>query len=221
MDMTVADWCIADLGITEDPGRDASDTERARIARDLAPVDGLGWIGEETTIRVHDLPFYEGADLVIAADSSWEPEGVHACWLRHANLFWRLNGQSAPIHDLNGKVGVRLGRQSALPYLRFFCYFVRGEDGPFIVAEERTLSRLAQDVRAAVEANVVPADLLGEDRQGSYHAAAVVIYGTALFAARFRIHPSGMVEMVDDEPLDGGLPARIGAPLNVTGPRPD
>jgi hypothetical protein len=221
MDLTDIDTRIGALGFAEGPGREATAGERAKIVADLSPVDGLGWIGEGTRIAVFALPFHDGVDLVVASDPAWEPEAVLACWLGHGGLFWRLDGTSPPIHDLNGKVDAAIDGRNALSYLRFFCFFVRGAEGPFLVAEPASLPLVTEEARAAVAEKAVEPEYLGEDRNGALHAAATIVYGTAAFAARFKLLPSGMVEMVEDDPILDGLPGGVLAPLNLTGPVPD
>jgi hypothetical protein len=212
---------IAAIGVTEDAGRPATDEERAKLVSDLSPVDGLGWIGEDTEVRVYTLPFYTEARLVVAADASWKPTGVLACWLWLGGDFWRLDGRSAAIHDLNSKSGLVVEDRVALPYMRFFCFFVRGEEGPFFVLDERSLPLLPEAGRDALAPLMVPPELLGRDREGALHAAAFLQYGKGAFAAHFRIQPTGMVEMLDDDPLDTGTLPDIDAPLSLDGPHPD
>ena len=43
------------------------------------------------------------------------------------------------------------------------------------------------------------------DEEGAYVADAVVRYGEAIFDAQFRILPTGMIEMLDDDILMTGL----------------
>jgi hypothetical protein len=36
----------------------------------------------------------------------------------------------------------------------------------------------------------------------------MVLYGNALFSARFSMSPNGMIEMIDDEPIAADLPVK-------------
>jgi hypothetical protein len=49
---------------------------------------------------------------------------------------------------------------------------------------------------------------------GHYLCEAVVFYSNALFIANFAVQPSGMIEMIDDQPIAGDLPVRIEVPVS-------
>ena len=183
-----------------------------------------------------------------------------------------LNGKSAVLHELTDRDGANphereldLGTVNrAQDYLRFFCSFVVGIDGPFTLVEsaddlvwpeqnsERQLESFAALIERRREELNWPADLLpltGDDlrffadhdkdallrfrdrtakrdeakqhadlrsaqriprpvvtrpdlvQPGSFAAEGVVVYGETLFDARFLIRPQGMIEMVEDNPL--------------------
>ena len=40
------------------------------------------------------------------------------------------------------------------------------------------------------------------------HGSAMVLYGNALFSARFSMTENGMIEMIDDEPVAADLPVK-------------
>lgn len=221
MEITGMNERFAALGFSGSEMRAATDEERATVVSELSPVDGLGWVRDETQIGVLDLPFYDHVDLLVASDPAWEPDRVIACWLRNGATFWRLDGRSPQIHDVNGKIGTSIDTHSAMPYLRFFCYFVRGEEGPFLVADETSLTLLEEDVQTKIREMIEAPEFMGEDRHGALHAAATIVYGSAVFAARFKIQVSGLVEMLEDEPILDGLPVVINAPLSLTGPQPE
>ncbi len=48
----------------------------------------------------------------------------------------QLNGNSSPFHELNSKGGIDLGNeQKVKEYLRLFCSYVWGDEGPFVLIE--------------------------------------------------------------------------------------
>ncbi|HPF79024.1 MAG TPA: hypothetical protein PLF01_06990, partial [Alphaproteobacteria bacterium] len=104
-----------------------------------------------------------------------------------------------------------------LDYLRFFCFFVRGEEGPFLVAESMEDTYVPKDLddktRMVIEGTVRPATFEGKDANGNWLCDAVVYYSNALFIANFAVQPSGMIEMLDDEPIAADLPVKIDAPV--------
>ena len=42
---------------------------------------------------------------------------------------------------------------------------------------------------------------------------AVVFYSNALFYADFAVQPTGMIEMLDDEPISADLPTKVDCPV--------
>ncbi len=206
---------IAALGFCDGAGREADEGERHWLAERCAPVDDVGAIAPETVIRICRLPFHASMDLAVAADPGWTPAGAALCVLRRGDDLWRLDGASAPIHEANAAAGIALDAGTVLPYLRFFCFFVRGAEGPFLVVEGAGNPLVPEANRDRLRAAVVPPEILGRDRKGAWHVAAFVHYGDTLAAARFRLAPSGMVEMLDDDLLLRDLPARIAAPISL------
>ena len=53
-----------------------------------------------------------------------------------------------------------------------------------------------------------PAAFEGKTPEGALEASAMVLYGNALFAARFSMTENGMIEMIDDEPIAADLPVK-------------
>lgn len=116
--------------------------------------------------------------------------------------FLPLDGTSALIHQHNALHGVDLSTTALQhSYLRFFCFFVRGENGPFEVLEDP--ARLAGKAGREFAGKLKPLEALkekppkGKEKAGLHVAS--IHYGTSLFAARFALHATGMVEMLDDD----------------------
>jgi hypothetical protein len=131
---------------------------------------------------------------------------------------FRLNGTSPPIHEVNAKAPVRITEQNVLEYLRFFCFFVRGEEGPFLIAESMDdpyiPTNLDPKTRTVIEGTVRGASYEGRNEQGHFMCDAVVFYSNALFIANFAVQPSGMIEMLNDEPIAADLPVKVDAPVS-------
>ena len=63
--------------------------------------------------------------------------------------------------------------------------------------------------------SVRPAKFEGLNEQGHFLCNSLVAYGNALFIADYAVQRTGMVEMLDDEPIAADLPARlIDAPIS-------
>lgn len=128
-----------------------------------------------------------------------------------------LDGTSPPIHDLNARY-IALDQLTArLDYVRFFCAHVRGDAGPFRIVENTGdfafRPRVKKATRERVHALVKPlredpeatSDLFGRAPRVNFEA--LVVYDDVLFRSSFAVTPaSGMIEMLDDEPLTKKLP---------------
>lgn len=164
------------------------------------------------------LPFYDQVALIRVKDPAWTPRNLFIYYLTdQGNLFW-LNGTSPPIHEVNAKAPIKVTDDNVLDYLRFFCFFVRGEEGPFLIAESMEDTYVPKDLdgktRMVIEGTVRDASYTGKDEAGNWLCDAVVYYSNALFIANFAVQPSGMIEMLDDEPIAADLPVKIDAPVS-------
>lgn len=126
-----------------------------------------------------------------------------------------LNGSSHLIHRANAKQGIDLSdvtRQSQ--YLRFFCMFVRGSNGPFEIVEQAAQVQGPDNLDTLVQ----PPARVG-DKDGATLAIwqATVLYGNTLFRATFDLAAGGRVEMEDDTPLCGDVTRRPDLTFDGTG----
>lgn len=184
----------------------------------INPIDGKYKVSaQSSTVAWRQLPFYDNVVLVRVQDRMWSPGNLTIYYLTEEGNLYRLNGTSPPIHEVNAKAPVRLDENNILEYLRFFCFFVRGEEGPFLITESIDQDDLPKNMdgrtKSVVEGTARPATYEGKNEQGFYLCDAVVFYSNALFIANFAVQPTGMIEMLDDEPVAADLPARVDAPI--------
>lgn len=192
--------------------------ELAGFLSQVGTIDGRHRTAPETT-RVHwrALPFYEQVVLIRLRDTTWLPEKLSIYYLANQGQLTRLDGTSPPIHQINAEAPVRINENNVLDYLRFFCFFVRGEDGPFLIAESMEdpgmPTGMDDKTRRAIEGTIRPATFEGLNAEGYWLCDAIVFYSNALFMSNFAVQPSGMIEMMDDEPLAQDLPVRVDVPI--------
>ena len=198
------------------PWQPVAESERAAFLLRLNPIDGKYPVAAATTeVWWASLPFYDTVQLFRVRDPEWTPATLFVYYLKHDGELFRLNGVSPPIHEVNAKAPIAVSAANVLAYLRFFCFFVRGEEGPFYVAEDPRdpLIPVHDAIDGIFETTLRPATLEGTDEHGRFLCSAVIYYSNAIFIASFAIDPSGMLEMVDDEPIAADLPVRVDAPL--------
>jgi len=182
----------------------------------FASIDAHPSAWDEVLILHRDLSFYSGAQVVeLHLPSARAPdEGVssiemecHAFLLLGDGRTVYLNGQSQPIHRVNEAIGgkrlLRLDNATqALDYLRFFCAYVWGDQGAFIIIESLQpsdwLQYMERDEKQLAQAPAPP-QIRREGEQ--WLCSAVVQYADYLFASNLQIAGTGMVAMNDDTPV--------------------
>jgi hypothetical protein len=172
------------------------------------------------------LDWYADWRLLRINDASWANERLRLYYLLGpSNELHQLAGTSPPIHEVNKNAPIQLSRDNVLSYLVFFCFFVRGEEGPFHCIESMTDPLIAEIVseskrypellpaRRAIEGTMRPLTFEGMDDQGRYVCNGVIFYANAIFLAHLTVEPGGMAAMLDDEPIASDLPYRLNAPI--------
>lgn len=172
----------------------------------VSPIDGqYATSAENTKVAWRPLPFYKKVALIKVEDQAWGPNVGPLFFLGYGGNFYRLNGMSTPIHEVNHTAKIHLNEKNVLDYLRFFCFFVHGDKGPFLIAEDPEALNLPDSIRPEVKElindSVTPATFNGMTSDGKYDCSGMVYYGTSLFSAQFHVYPNGLIEMVDDEPI--------------------
>jgi len=196
-----------------------ADEEVKELLERSNPVDGLYPVSVETTqARKRSLPFYDQALLVRLTDPSWDDANLALFYLFEKDTLYRLNGQSNPIHELNAKVALTLTEENVLDYLRFFAFFVRGEEGAFLIVEDIQNPDLPQDMdnhsRETLEKYLRPAAIEGETEDGSFLCKAPVFYSNALFISTFEVSRSGVIDIREHETVAADLPFTANVPIS-------
>ncbi len=182
------------------------------FVKSVNPIAGKHMVSVGSAkIEWRQLPFYKNVALVRVADSSWD-KGIGPFWfLAKQGQMFHLDGSSTPIHEANELAPVEITEENALDYLRFFCYFVHGDEGPFLIIEDIEddafdHSKMDDAMRKVIEGSIQPASYEGKNEKGEFQTTGMVLYGDALFAARFSMTENGLIEMTDDEPIAADLP---------------
>ncbi len=189
----------------------------ADFVNQLHPIDGRWELAERRThVAYAWLPWYRDVALIEVTDPSWDRPNLRIYFLALNDHLYRLNGTSPLIHEVNERARLHLEADHALEYLRFFFFFVRGEEGPFYILEDANDPLLPPYVdpttRQLLEHLVRPAEL--ERSEGGDHMChATVFYSDALFRITFEVHRNGRIYLKEDKPIVAGLPFRIHAPL--------
>lgn len=157
------------------------------------------------------LLFYPGATLVRVTDLSWHPHDLTFYFVGLRGQYRRLDGSRRFLQFMNEHIPLKLSPQTALEYLRFYCFFVRSEGRPFLLVEkpedlghfEPALTPAQLD---AVSKVLRPITVTQADPAGDYQASAIVRFSNTLFECQFQLSPQGNVKMVSDREIPLDLP---------------
>ncbi|WP_084506409.1 type IV secretory system conjugative DNA transfer family protein [Geminicoccus roseus] len=185
----------------------------------LSPIDGNRTVPSGSGgVLVSRLPWYDNVRLVRIRNGSWQPANLYIYYLIDSKgELHRLDGTSNKIHAINKSEKINIDQFNALQYLWFFCFFVRGEEGPFLIAEYMDDAFLPNNFEKnyydAVKSYIHPAKLTRINTDSSFDADVTMMYSNAFFKAQMRILHTGMVEMVNDEPVVADMNVKIDAPI--------
>jgi ATP-dependent Zn protease len=155
--------------------------------------------------RVTPLAFHRAHELVEISieggDAIYVLEGEH-------RVHW-LHGDSTPIHEANAEETLRLDDATAEAYIRFFLFFLRGDDGPFTLVEEARQLALSGGTPAtdedAVErlalarATATAMTITGSEDGGGWVALTTMRYGGDLYRTTLSVTTDGQLLMTEDE----------------------
>lgn len=158
-----------------------------------------------SAMRLLPVSFYPGyilCDLELTRDGE-AVAGVGVLYGPTGAL--ALRGSAMPIHMLNMVQKPSLDTDDKrLDYLRFFCTFVHGESGPFVLVDHDTKLDASPDTLKQLEAEMKAPRFLEVSSQISESVPicqALVHYSDVIFVADFGIHRDGRVVMVNDRSI--------------------
>lgn len=179
----------------------------------VTPIDGRHKVtAESSEVHWRTLPFYDNVAMIRVQDSSWDKPGLVVYYLTREGQLYRLNGTSPPIHEINDVAPVKITEDNVLDYLEFFCFFVRTEEGPFLVVEDMNNPYLPESLDEsslkAIEGVIMPKSYEGVQakdekfgdnsemqtivHKGAFLCKAVVYYSSSLFISSFAVYHHNM-----------------------------
>lgn len=190
---------------------------RSALLASFNKIDGRHATSRESTqLRECKLPCYGNTTLLQVRDETWTNKHLKIYYLEDGeDTYVRLNGTSPPIHALNAKLPIHLDDTNVLWYLSFFCFFVRGDEGPFLVIDDLNNPNLPDDLTTSEKLKTVfrQPRIFGRDDLGKWRISALIYYSNAVFHGDFLVSSSGTVDMADDTALFGDLPSKIQVPI--------
>jgi len=183
-----------------------------------AAQDKFSFSGSGIFVHWRSLAFYPKCALIRLTDTNWHPVPLTLWYVGQGGKLTQMDGTSKPIHEVNKQLDVQVSGDLAIDYLRFFCFFVHGEAGPFHIVETvddlELLGELPAEQQKQLEEVLHPPMVDDKEGEGGSHfVIANVLYGDTLYRAKFKVLPTGQVEMLEDESLFGGLVTSGSIPL--------
>ncbi len=199
-----------------------------RIARDdelhdfRSAFDAEGWRcpspagWEKVILRIAEVDFWVSHLICeLIADTDEGLQHRHMIMDMQKHQLSRLYGTSPQLHEINAAETSRRSEPplsdpaGAIAYTRFFCWAIKSEGGRFLIVDQlRAIpwkDAPSSMVREELKAKLCSLESSGIDDEKRYQINGTVSYGDAMFQAEFAVSQSGMVEMVDDEPIAQNL----------------
>lgn len=184
--------------------------------------------------RIANLPFYDAHELVVFEIED-DPENAFMFGLFGPDRAELLGGESNPMHEVNELEALVLSNDQVSAYVRFFLFFLRGDEGAFALIESKEDLQLESpegtgasgedqaDVQARLDElreQVTPLSTPEPDGQGGWALSATMVYDNSLFGVELIVAPDGTVEMADDQPIAelDGISAAGPSQLRRVGP---
>lgn len=184
------------------------DPEAGRLLLDLLARElpmQFGGARFESARRAR-LVFYEDHDLVEIVIA--RAGAKRRCYvLEGSDTFFWLNGDSAPMHDVNERESLELDDSTVDAYLRFFMYFMRASGQAFTLVEsDRAAASMSVSGVKIADERVrhlgAPLTRRGHpDEAGHWVFDATVVFGNTVSLVALTVSPDGMVTMLGDEPI--------------------
>lgn len=161
--------------------------------------------------RIADLPFYKQLRLAwIRLSTRDGKSSSDLLMLVGKDRHFVLDGASAPIHDANETEKLALTAETAGEYVRFFCSFVYGPEGPFLILDglppARSPEAETSPKRQEMKKHIRPFTAIDRNDDGDFRFSCTMLYSDTLFNCVMATSPGGMVTMVNDEPVMGDVP---------------
>ncbi|NOZ32622.1 MAG: hypothetical protein GXP01_06020 [Alphaproteobacteria bacterium] len=192
------------------------------LLQEMAPVDGVIQFEADVKAEMLRLPWYDRGYLV-GVYGGWTPQNLIFYYLYDGDdEMVRLDGKALGLHGFNAKNPLKINESTVLPYLWFFTFFVRGDDGPFLLAQnanDRFLPKELEDydiqTQNALRDLPRPAVCEQQSEAEGFECSAVVMYSNALFDALFSVSPLGEIVMKEDVVIGENLSERVDAPISA------
>ena len=164
---------------------------------------------ENVTILSQDMSFYPGYKFLDIADFSITPV-VRKFVIFKSGFASVLNWTNDPIYRMNEKVPIKLNQDNIADYVRFFFSYIRGRHGRFIIVESVDDIAWSEEpptaARKAIGQMIAPVQIMGNDKDGTFHLSACMVFKDSLFRTDIHVKAGGAVDLSNEELLIEDMP---------------
>ncbi len=162
---------------------------------------------EDLVFSANKLSFYQNYYWIrFFAERKLKGSIVDCLWNPSTEKVVIVGGKNSPIHQINNEGELKLETPIQVKdYLRFFCECVWGEDGPFHIYEIPHDSDRDEIKKHSKSIEIINENAFNEpkEKHDYWKLKAPVIYSNHVFLATFLVKKNGLIDMIDEEPLQG------------------
>ena len=185
-------------------------TQAARMTDRINPYLDMLFDPARATVMIHELPFYEGHNLVEIARHDQHPPIIRVAVTNDKEDVTLLNWTNEPIHKLNRTVPITLNDDNVMDYIRFFFSYVRGKHGRFIVIDSVDdidwREEPAPAGRKALAKMIEPMQLIRREEDGTMVFSLCIVFRDSLFTAEAHVKQDGLIILQNEELLVEDIP---------------
>lgn len=178
------------------------------IARVKPTTQSITFSPATSEAKCLKLPFYETFLLYRLTNFSSLPT-FSMDFLSDGETYFYMDGSDAPIQKINAQAGLKITKETVIPYLNFYFCFVRLPEGEIILLkspEEAAIIDLYDEERRE-EFDAIPTPIgIEEDAQnGIFSVTAPVLYDGSPMEAVITVTKDGRVTTTPKRMLTMGL----------------
>ncbi len=219
-------WAKSGFSINGADWQSTTPAERAMLLHTLGS-EKLGFHTDYARTQKQKLSWTDAS--LYRVWGAWEPSNLVFYFISNdVEKFHQLDGTSAPIHAWNAANPPRLTEANVADYLWFFNFFVRTNEGPFLLVESRSDPFVPKEVFSLPKGKYgldeknyrsiadVPRPISCRARQDArYECGGVIYYSNAIMEVNYLVRPDGKLEMLNDRPVVADLPVKVSAPVSI------
>ncbi len=170
----------------------------------ISPLDGLELSSSNANVYVKSLPFYQDTNIIQVVVNGWEDAPSFFFFLEDCKNedYVLLRGVSDVIHDLNASGALQLNADNVMDYLKFFCQFIKDDQGECFYVIENEHSEAMKGLSAYDKSRYLrkfQGSLISDEASlGKFVIVTRVLHTGYVYDAVYDVMRDGNVTMKED-----------------------